>query len=500
MKSRVAATFVFCVGAVSVFAFDGDEHSQISTIALKTALRMSNQPGVVDVVNDALNGPPSFGHITEAVDWFQCPDDFLKFETKQESGPETGIESAINRRNRKTSFIQKGLAAHYNTAHFQDGALEAWRNYHNQALDFARDGNLHRALLREAVALHYLQDFLAAGHVVTPRAGMHDAVAGHLHDRYNQEGVEFRLSDPIPSDVLAALVDVDNGLNPREREEYWAALADTKPVVFHGDGGLKSKKNPAQKTFVAAISALSVAQLFHANRRLEPCFEMRSAKQGKYGEPIDLKGPKAGIRAVNGSEYEHVALAPACGGTRESLGQYEAPNFGDGPNDAYYHPMGVTLRGEVAYAAHSRGLRTNLDALLFILATDPRGRLKNEDSSEGFKNRNVLSVGSVGTSISHGSGYRAVGLLYDFYHPGPERWRSIAWGFRVAPRRYSYADTHHWKLDTGLKATFGLDVVSIGAAIERARHFDTLGRFRPTYFVTLGVETSLNPFWIKPKH
>jgi len=43
----------------------------------------------------------------------------------------------------------------------------------------------------------------------------------------------------------------------------------------------------------------------------------------------------------------------------------------------------------------------------------------------------------------------------------------------------------------------GLDVVNIGLAVERARHIDALGRFRPTYFVSLGAEISLSSSWTR---
>lgn len=481
--------------AWSAFAFDGDEHRLLSTIALEAALKLATPgPKMSHAIDTRKQGPPSFGDVTVAVDWFQDPDDFLKAED---------LAKAVRSRN----LIMKGLAAHYDYAHFQDGALKAWQKYHHQALLSAKS-DPDDALLREAVALHYLQDFFSAGHIVTPRAGMHDAVAGHLHDRYNMSGVTFCMRPSIPPKVLRAVLET-NLQTERETDmvdvnAYEDAVTNGE-TSFHGDDTLNWPEDGAQKVFVAAVSAVSVAQVLDASNDrdsfgLEPCFHRRSASLAANRRRVDFAGPDGKIRIVpNASRTAEPAVVP-CGGD-SWLGWYEAPVFGINRNDEYYYPEGVTMRLESAWAQHNRGLRTNIDLLYFMLALDPPDRLVDRGTEEPFirgrlaKAMSGLQVAAVGPSHSSGDGYHAWGLLYDFYQPSPMR--ALEWGFRLAPRRYTYAHTHHWKFDYGLKGTFGLDVIGIEVAVERAHHMDLEGRFRPTYFVSLGAEASLNKQWFR---
>src|SRR6185503_12554553 len=82
-------------------------------------------------------------------------------------------------------------ASHLNFNHFQGRAMHSFWFWHKQAVNVGRT-NLMAALVLEAYAQHYLQDFFAPGHVIAPRdEGTHDLFAVTLHDNYNQQGLGY---------------------------------------------------------------------------------------------------------------------------------------------------------------------------------------------------------------------------------------------------------------------------------------------------------------------
>src|SRR5207253_1133072 len=109
-----------------------------------------------------------------------------------------------------------------------------------------------------------------------------------------------------------------------------------------------------------------------------------------------------------------------------------------------------------------------------------------------------MKMGGVGPSYSRGTGYHALGLLYEWYLPTGTR--PLLYSIRIKPNRYTYLDTHHWKWDLGAHATFGMDIFGVGVTVERVRHFDSEGRFRPAYFLTAGVEMVFASTWRKYFH
>jgi hypothetical protein len=522
---RNAGICLAIVVSRNVFAFAPEEHKVLSTVALDAACRLVSPSPEMGraIVELATPRQLAFGDFTVAVDSFQSPDTFL-------GDPGTADEVV---RSRRGNLVMRGLAAHHNAAHFQDGALQAWQKYHLEALEKAQ-GSPRAALLSEAVALHYLQDFFAAGHFVTPRDGMHDAIAGYLHDRYNGDGVDVELkdaSDPLVRDILDRVLQALGALPQTPKGDidvFSAALLHedlNRSLKFHGDDDLimseehlgsrpedvqKERDLRTQRTFIEVLGTISVAQVLAASAAmdwfgLETCFDLRSAEPNARAtaagpardpEPTSFQGPDGGARIVPNASRAAAPVISCQGGTW--LAEYHAPVFGKANDlkDSYYYPFGFTARFEIATARRERGVRTNTDFLFFMPSPDPPHRLINRDTETEFHRMTFIGdlLGAVGVSHSTGDQYHAWGLLYDFYAATPVR--ALEWGIRVAPRRYTYYDTHHWKFDYGLKGTFGLEVVSIAAAVERARHIDLEGRFRPTYFFSLGAEMSIDSRWV----
>lgn len=112
------------------------------------------------------------------------------------------------RRNKK---LWRLIAVHRNDEHFRQGAEDQYNRMHGRALEMAAESEYALALVAEAVAIHFLQDAFAPGHLAAPRDQYGDSYAGSLHDRFNSEGLPIW----IDSDLCAAA---------EELLEPWSAL------------------------------------------------------------------------------------------------------------------------------------------------------------------------------------------------------------------------------------------------------------------------------------
>ena len=145
-------------------------------------------------------------------------------------------------------------AAHNDKNHYQDAALSSFSTWHRIAWNEARarDGNLTRALIYSAYSLHFLEDFFAPGHIRTPRAKLHDAAAMNIHDRFNEKGQWF-------------LVNYLDQLTPFLAPNESTSLKQAGKLYLLGDGKLGCPRdNPLQATFLAAVVARALADVFEA--------------------------------------------------------------------------------------------------------------------------------------------------------------------------------------------------------------------------------------------
>jgi hypothetical protein len=84
--------------------------------------------------------------------------------------------------------------------------------------------------------------------------------------------------------------------------------------------------------------------------------------------------------------------------------------------------------------------------------------------------------------------------MYDYTLPVGAS-RAFSWGYRLAPRRYDYSAAQPWRLDAGLKASVGVDVLNIIVAFERGHGIASDGRFRPDYFFSVGGDIAIAQGW-----
>lgn len=104
------------------------------------------------------------------------------------------------------------LAVHQNASHFEACAAAKYSELHRLAVELAASSRqaggepLFVALAAEAVALHFLQDSLAPGHLLTPRSESTDILARGMHNIHN------RIGAPVFFNGVEPLVSLENRL------------------------------------------------------------------------------------------------------------------------------------------------------------------------------------------------------------------------------------------------------------------------------------------------
>lgn len=462
MRSATFACFLLVI-ALPLAAFDPEEHRNLSNEALEAAARdvaggEMRSAASAFLSEESKAGGHSFGDVTRAVDWFTDPDNLFDAE-----------KYTVALDGRRRNVVLRGYAVYRNSTHFQRRALDKWSEHHEKAIEHAKANRHAEALLREAIALHYLQDFFSAGHVVTPRAKMHSSVAGMLHDRYNERGIPFE------------------------------SATDGK-VQFHGDGTLETDTQQKQRGFVLRMSRLSIDEVLTARAGVEPekqlqaCFQNRTEKRVN-GALLEITPPVGAIRRTKPDKR----VLPRCEGDGWE-GIYRTKDVWDevakvNPlTQTMYDLSGIMVRGDAGIGRRDRELRANVDVLFPIFAEPPDDDVVDAETLKPVRSTGNLQAGAVGFSYLRSDKYNAAGLVYDYGFA--TRVESLTWGVKGSLRRYGYGDTHPWRTDIGLRGGFGLQVVNIIAAVERSHHIAADGRFRAEYFFTVGVDGYLPWSWV----
>jgi hypothetical protein len=200
-------------------------------------------------------------------------------------------------------------AAATNETHFQSELTTNLRFWHYFAVQTAaygeaaktsgdRQGNLFLALMLNSFADHYLEDFFVPGHILTPRYGLHDAVALAMHDQFNIIGTHFELDrDAVKHDLAPILDDVppDVLTSIRARPELVEAFrkGDLGDLTLWGDSDLgRSPTEELLITLVVSRSILDILESYETGRQvnhlssilfLGPRLRMIDTWHGSYG-------------------------------------------------------------------------------------------------------------------------------------------------------------------------------------------------------------------------
>ena len=296
MRSKTFRFFVVLSSLIALpaAAFDYDEHKYLSNVALRAAIDLApdcadtgDAARFIDPANIAANR--SFGDVVGLADYVRGVDVIL--ERNGESRLKIDGYSSLDWSHieaLKRDLLRFLQAAHLNESHFQQAALLSHLNQHEAARALARADNLDRALVTEAFALHFLEDFHAPGHIAATRNGMVDYVALASHNRYNTRGLPYRFRDaakdllPIVDALLAhpeSLAplrhhDVRFELGREDFVELREKLVTRASMPFYGDSSLG--EHQVQAAYIAVLAARSLLDLFEArcaDRRGRNSFE-----------------------------------------------------------------------------------------------------------------------------------------------------------------------------------------------------------------------------------
>jgi len=199
----------------------------------------------------------SYGQVIEIVDFVYSPD--LLF---QASGQMSKLPSSVSELNKDVFRHSAQLTQEYlrastnNESHFQDAMISNFRYWHSRAVSQAATaGGLFIALAYNAVADHFLQDFFAPGHIITPRQDFPDVVAVSWHDLHNREGQRLlvhpwdkfvgfqKIAEKTDSSFANALISVGtgklktskHGVAERIQRCFWS-FGESHQIRLHGDG------------------------------------------------------------------------------------------------------------------------------------------------------------------------------------------------------------------------------------------------------------------------
>lgn len=284
--------------ARSASAFGGDEHEraaraslQLACVALDlgadcaqggrlgdptaaAALASLMQPLGADC--DVGPEPPGFEWFTRAVDFVDDPLRLLRprphgtIGSAPSSGCDLDTDFLVET---SRSFSTRIRALHNNVNHFQDLLLHAlsshYRSARHEAVQAAalrgnggaRQHSLYLAMIESAIALHYLGDAFAPGHIAAPREAYPDYPANAFHDRYNSRGRVFAPAADVDGQLREVLRVVDRCLGKADGEGVCGKggalellglddarrlqgardrLRQARLILFRGDGDLLS--------------------------------------------------------------------------------------------------------------------------------------------------------------------------------------------------------------------------------------------------------------------
>lgn len=161
--------------------------------------------------------------------------------------------------------------------------------FHGEPCGAGKDGNLFTALVLNALADHFLEDFFAPGHIYTPRFGLHDAVAGAMHDQYNILGTRFLVDQEKWKELQALLgslpPDLSNQLNLTEAELQELRTRGLAEIELRGDGDLDRER--FQRLFITLVVARSILDVLESYGRES---QMDSFASGLHWEPLRKVG------------------------------------------------------------------------------------------------------------------------------------------------------------------------------------------------------------------
>jgi hypothetical protein len=196
----VTLSTTWCVAPT--WGFESVEHRTVSEHAMSLASAFTStldaRASVAATLEkfsrgcSGLTGPMTYAEFVVAVDMTASPIREVLLRGSGKPLPEKCEDLDSEAITAFTRLATQWAAAHSNADHFQDALLRNFAWWHRMALLIAaKEQNLFAALLVNAFADHFIQDFFAPGHIATPRDLYHDLPSVAMHDHYNEIGAWF---------------------------------------------------------------------------------------------------------------------------------------------------------------------------------------------------------------------------------------------------------------------------------------------------------------------
>jgi len=452
-----------------VFSFEGNEHKMVSDLALNIVVHYLKQDSKIKLSPDdmaklekLLNGTEYFnkatyGDLSAFADYHMDPKSLFKIWGDFKGLPmdEKGmnIEYLSELQNKASGTLRMLQASHNNVDHFQERLLFTYWWWHKTALLAAvEEKNLWAAMVLNAYADHFVEDFFAPGHMITPREGLHDVASKGLHDYYNEKkGTKLKVKN---NQELEPLLNV---LDQPEFQEYHEAkiilmnkLTKNQTIEIYGDN--KLNENPQQVVFMSVVvarSILDVVESYNDQKTINHYEEF----YWKSRRLVDLECKKWCKAKPNNWNNPAMAIR---------YGEYEED---DAKLVKFSWIYAVSISNQALFTGSEKTSRPVYDIELMPFGTPPSGNFLRDENGTACKIAPQMGF-AVGYSFLQDDNYRAHGPTVRLAFPITRLDTTLS--LTGAYRHFRGNDVRYTRFSPGVKLEmgFGLLFLNVGFANE----------------------------------
>lgn len=510
-KACFAVILLFTVGN-PLQAFNPAEHREVSNEALRLCSKLleshlgktlaNADPDRLKQAQEALTflldseNHPDYGKLVLSVDHYSissAPDfeGYALFEDRKRS--QLGLPGPTLKSHWPAIAARRLGAIHRNDLHFQQGAAKGVVHFHQEATiraATAEDGNdLKKAFILNAIADHLMQDFLAGGHVATPRSNYHDLAAATIHDSYNKKGVPFSLRTDTEAwshlnelihnitDIAALSEDADLKASAKKLE----GLSLAPDARFHGDGLIAC--TPGQRTYMLLITTRSILDVLESFLLRAPVDKV-TASQWSFE-------PALAAEVVERSEQLEITQPPKAA---TPTGKYNLEEL----TTIYKSDRGFNPQSLVAAFSTSDFPRQGIVDVDYVFrAGFPPGavmHLTPEGKPEDALRSPDWTFGSYGLSYIFSPGLRGVGAHISVLGALGSQDKSIS--IRMGLGTYRHDGRTTTKFDGGIGIGRGFGLAYAEARFDRSYVARPGGHLHGRWAPALGLKAMLPTTWI----
>lgn len=506
----LAVILLFAVGN-PLQAFNPAEHREVSNEALRLcsrilgpylgktlpvdATRLQQAQEALDFLLVSKDRP-DYGQLVLAVDHYSiapAPDFEGQALFVDRKRSQLGLPGEALNSNWLAISARRLGAIHRNDLHFQQAAAGGVKHFHQEAATraaAAKDGNgLKMAFILNAIADHLMQDFLAGGHVATPRANYHDLAAATIHDSYNKKGVPFSLSTETEAwsqleqltfniaDVAASGEDAELKAVSKELTDFVLAPG----AKFHGDGRLAC--TPGHRTYMLLITTRSILDIVESFLLREPVDKVASS-QWSFEPAL----AEAIVEQSEGLKIKESAKATT------PSGAYDLEEL----NTIYTSVEGFKPRSlVVAFSTSDFPRQGALDFDLVTRSGFPPGAVMYQ-TPEGGKVNALRSpdwtFGSYGLSYLFAPGLRGVDSHVSVH--GALEGQDVLISLRMGVGAFQYSSKTTAKLTGGIGIGWGFGLLYAEARYDRSYIARPGGNLHGRWAPSLGIKAMFPTTWI----